>query len=78
QAYPILASFSETNGVNNQTVSSQMGNGGVKAFGYNQVMDAPSDAMRFGFGIDAQDNSLDSPAMPASYSPVVPTNFELQ
>ncbi|MGO8219967.1 hypothetical protein ACC746_36965, partial [Rhizobium ruizarguesonis] len=46
--------------------------------GYNLVMDGPSDAMRFGFGIDAQYISLDSPAMPASYSPFVPTNFDLQ
>ncbi|MGO7616563.1 hypothetical protein ACC689_35660, partial [Rhizobium ruizarguesonis] len=47
-------------------------------FGYNLVMDGPSDAMRFGFGIDAKDISLDSPAMPASYSPFVTTNFDLQ
>ncbi|MGO8079963.1 hypothetical protein [Rhizobium leguminosarum] len=78
QAFPILASFSETIGVNNLTISSQMGNGGVKAFGYNVAVDGPSDAMRFGFGISAQDISLDSPLMPASYSPFVPASFELQ
>ncbi|NNU49748.1 hypothetical protein G9X68_22005 [Rhizobium sp. WYCCWR 11279] len=78
QAFPILASFSETIGVNNLTISSQMGNGGVKAFGYNVAVDGPSDAMRFGFGINAQDISLDSPLMPASYSTFVPTSFALQ
>ncbi|MBY2921531.1 MULTISPECIES: hypothetical protein [Rhizobium] len=78
EAFPILASFSETIGVNNLTISSQMGNGGVKAFGYNLAIDGPSDAMRFGFGINAQDISLDSPLMPPSYSPFMPTSFELQ
>ncbi|KAF5885321.1 hypothetical protein FY112_11895, partial [Rhizobium sp. PEPV16] len=78
QAFPILASFSETIGVNNLTISSQMGNGGAKAFDYNVAVDGPSDAMRFGFGMNAQDISLDTPLMPASYSPFLPTSFELQ
>ena len=74
-AFPLLASFSETIGVNNLTISSQMGNGGVKAFGYNLAMDGPSDAMRFGFGINAQDISLDSPAMPRGF---VPASLDMQ
>ncbi|OWV90487.1 hypothetical protein ATY75_14875 [Rhizobium sp. N122] len=78
EAFPLLASFSETIGLNNLTVSSQMGNGGVKAFGYNLAVDGPSDAMRFGFGMNAQDISFDSPLMPANYSPFLPTSFELQ
>ncbi|WP_411197097.1 hypothetical protein [Rhizobium sp.] len=78
EAFPILASFSETIGVNNLAVSSQMGNAGVKAFGYNLAVDGPSNAMRFGFGMNAQDISFDSPLMPASYSPFLPTSFELQ
>jgi hypothetical protein len=78
EAFPLLTSFSETIGVNNLTVNTQMGNGGVKAFGYNVAMDGPSDAMRFGFGINAQDIDLDSPLIPPSYSPFMPTSFELQ
>lgn len=78
EAFPLLTSFSETIGVNNLTVNTQMGNGGVKAFGYNVAMDGPSDAMRFGFGMNAQDISLDSPLMPASYSAFMPTSFDLQ
>jgi len=78
EAFPLLASFSEAIRVNNLTVSSQMGNGGAKALGYNVAMDGPSDAMRFGFGINAQDISLDSPLMPASYSAFVPTSLDVQ
>ncbi|ACI56034.1 conserved hypothetical protein [Rhizobium leguminosarum bv. trifolii WSM2304] len=78
ESFPLLASFSETIGVNNLTVSTQMGNGGVKQFGYNVAMDGPSDAMRFGFGMNAHDISLDSPLMPPSYSTFMPTSFDLQ
>ncbi|MBB3914036.1 hypothetical protein [Rhizobium fabae] len=78
QAFPILASFSETIGVNNLTVSTEVGKGGAKAFGYNVVMDGPTDAMRFGFGMNAQDISVDTPLMPASYSTFMPTSFDLQ
>ncbi|PDS46623.1 hypothetical protein CO662_01080 [Rhizobium anhuiense] len=78
EAFPLLASFSETIGVNNLTVSTQVGSGGVKAFGYNVAIDGPTNAMRFGFGMNAQEISFDSPLMPASYSPFLPTSFDLQ
>ncbi|MBB4481675.1 hypothetical protein [Rhizobium etli] len=78
EAFPLLASFSETIGVSNLTVSTQVGNGGVKHFGYNVAMDGPSDAMRFGFGMNAQDISLDTPLMPPNYSAFMPTSFDLQ
>ncbi|PDT09498.1 MULTISPECIES: hypothetical protein [unclassified Rhizobium] len=78
EAFPLLASFSETIGVSNLTVSTQVGNGGVKQFGYNVAMDGPSDAMRFGFGMNAQDISLDTPLMPPNYSAFMPTSFDLQ
>ncbi|RUM21377.1 hypothetical protein EFQ99_26570 [Rhizobium vallis] len=77
-AFPLLASFSETIGVNNLTVSTDVGKGGAKAFGYNVAMDGPSDAMRFGFGMTAQEISVDTPLVPASYSAFMPASFDLQ
>ncbi|EJC80497.1 hypothetical protein Rleg4DRAFT_2128 [Rhizobium leguminosarum bv. trifolii WSM2297] len=78
EAFPLLTSFSETIGVNNLTISSEMGKGGAKAFGYNLAIDGPSDAMRFGFGMNAQEISLDTPLMPANYSAFMPTNLDFQ
>ncbi|ANL47798.1 hypothetical protein AMC87_CH03141 [Rhizobium phaseoli] len=78
EAFPLLTSFNETIGVNNLTVSTEMGKGGAKAFGYNLAMDGPSNAMRFGFGMNAQEISLDTPLMPANYSAFMPTSFDLQ
>lgn len=77
-AFPLLTSFSETIGVNNLTVSSEMGKGGAKAFGYNLAIDGPSDAVRFGFGFNAQEISLDTPLMPANYATFMPTDFDFQ
>ncbi|MBX4925185.1 hypothetical protein [Rhizobium binae] len=77
-AFPLLTSFSETIGVNNLTVSTEVGKGGAKAFGYNVAMDGPTDAMRFGFGFNAQDISVDTPLMPSSYSAFMPTSLDLQ
>ncbi|PDT31966.1 hypothetical protein CO660_00670 [Rhizobium sp. L9] len=78
EAFPLLTLFSETIGVNDLTVSSEMGKGGAKAFGYNLAIDGPSDAMRFGFGMNAQEISLDTPLMPANYSAFMPSNFDFQ
>ncbi|OWV76725.1 hypothetical protein ATY76_01860 [Rhizobium sp. R339] len=78
EAFPLLTSFSETIGVNNLTVSSEMGKGGAKAFGYNLAIDGPSDAVRFGFGFNAQEISLDTPLMPANYATFMPTDFDFQ
>ncbi|MBX4991846.1 hypothetical protein ABID08_000244 [Rhizobium binae] len=77
-AFPLLTSFSETIGANNLTVSTEVGKGGAKAFGYNVAMDGPTDAMRFGFGFNAQDISVDTPLMPSSYSAFMPTSLDLQ
>ncbi|OWV70090.1 hypothetical protein ATY77_18790 [Rhizobium sp. R634] len=78
EAFPLLTSFSETIGVNNLIVSSEMGKGGAKAFGYNLAIDGPSDAVRFGFGFNAQEISLDTPLMPANYATFMPTDFDFQ
>ncbi|ARM89371.1 hypothetical protein RHEC894_CH03096 [Rhizobium sp. CIAT894] len=78
EAFPLLTLFSETIGVNDLTVSSEMGKGGAKAFGYNLAIDGPSDAMRFGFGMNAQEINLDTPLMPATYSAFMPTSFDFQ
>ncbi|MBX4969314.1 hypothetical protein [Rhizobium binae] len=77
-AFPLLTSFNETIGVNNLTVSSEMGKGGAKAFGYNLAIDGPSNAVRFGFGFNAQEISLDTPLMPANYATFMPTDFDFQ
>ncbi|MBX4955481.1 hypothetical protein [Rhizobium lentis] len=78
EAFPLLTLFSETIGVNDLTVTNEMGKGGAKAFGYNLAIDGPSDAMRFGFGMNAQEISLDTPLMPPKYAPFMPTNFDFQ
>ncbi|AHG46303.1 hypothetical protein RLEG12_25030 [Rhizobium leguminosarum bv. trifolii CB782] len=78
EAFPLLTSFSETIGVNDLIVSSEMGKGGAKALGYNLAIDGPSDAMRFGFGMNAQEISLDTPLMPVNYSAFMPTSFDFQ
>ncbi|OWV88908.1 hypothetical protein ATY78_20640 [Rhizobium sp. R635] len=78
EAFPLLTLFSETIGVHDLTISSEMGKGGAKAFGYNLAIDGPSDAMRFGFGLNAQEISLDTPLMPANYASFMPTNFDFQ
>ncbi|SCB57185.1 hypothetical protein GA0061105_102172 [Rhizobium aethiopicum] len=77
-AFPLLTLFSETIAVNDLTIGSEMGKGGAKAFGYNLAIDGPSDAMRFGFGMNAQEISLDTPLMPANYASFMPTNFDFQ
>jgi hypothetical protein len=76
QSLPFLGSLNETIGAKNLTVTSQAGSGGAKAFGYNIVVDGPTDAMRVGFGINAQEISVDSPLVPASYSAFVPTSLD--
>ncbi|TCU28794.1 hypothetical protein [Rhizobium laguerreae] len=78
EAFPLLTSFSETIGINDLAVINEMGKGGAKAFGYNLAIEGPSDAMRFGFGMNAQEISLDTPLMPANYAPFIPTNFDFQ
>ncbi|MBX5143622.1 hypothetical protein [Rhizobium lentis] len=78
EAFPLLTLFSETIGVNNLTISSEMGKGGAKALGYSLAINGPSDAMRFGFGMNAQEISLDTPLMPANYATFMPTNFDFQ
>ncbi|MBX4894316.1 hypothetical protein [Rhizobium bangladeshense] len=78
EAFPLLTLFSETIAVNDLTISNEMGKGGAKAFAYNLALDGPSDAMRFGFGMNAQEISLDTPLMPANYATFMPTNFDFQ
>ena len=78
ETFPLFGSFSETIGVNNLAVTSQVGSGGAKAFGYNFAVDGPSDAVRFGFGMNADQISFDSPLVPAIYSTFVPASLDLQ
>ncbi|AIC28365.1 hypothetical protein IE4771_CH03281 [Rhizobium etli bv. mimosae str. IE4771] len=78
EAFPLLTLFSETIGVNDLSVTNEMGKGGAKAFNYNLAIEGPSDAMRFGFGMNAQEISLDTPLMPANYATFMPTNFDFQ
>ncbi|ANL28973.1 hypothetical protein AMC90_CH03187 [Rhizobium phaseoli] len=77
-AFPLLTLFSETIGVNDLSVTNELGKGGAKAFGYTVAIEGPSDAMRFGFGMNAQEIRLDTPLMPANYSTFMPTSFDLQ
>ncbi|RUM21376.1 hypothetical protein EFQ99_26565 [Rhizobium vallis] len=78
QSLPFLGSLNETIGAKNLTVTSQAGSGSAKAFGYNIVVDGATDAMRVGFGINAQEIRVDSPLVPASYSAFVPTSLDAQ
>ncbi|MBY4606089.1 hypothetical protein K6M90_00130 [Rhizobium sp. 9T] len=78
EAFPLLTLFSETIGVNDLSITNEMGKGGAKAFGYTVAIEGPSDAMRFGFGMNAQEIRLDTPLMPANYSTFMPTSFDLQ
>lgn len=77
-AFPLLTSLSETIGFDNLTVSSAVGNGGAKNISYEVALDGPSDAMRFGVGMTAQQISLSSPIVPSAYAAFVPQELKLQ
>ncbi|MBB3136769.1 hypothetical protein FHS26_004526 [Rhizobium pisi] len=75
QIMPLFSSFNETVGLDNPTVTSQAGLVRAKTFGYDLAVDGSADAVRFGFGVNAQEISLDSSLVPASYSALLPTSL---
>jgi hypothetical protein len=77
-SFPLFSSINETITANNLTVGTVAGSGGAKAFGYNFSVDGPADAVRFAFGMNAQDVTVDSPVMPASYRPFLPKSVDMQ
>jgi hypothetical protein len=77
-SFPLFSSANETITVNNLAVGTVAGSGGAKAFGYNFSVDGPSDAVRFAFGMNAQEVTLDSPVVPASYHAFLPKSIDMQ
>ena len=77
-SFPLFSSLNESITANNLTVGTAAGNGGAKAFGYNFSIAGPSDAVRFAFGMNAADVTLDSPVVPASYHAFLPKSIDMQ
>ncbi|KQV64642.1 hypothetical protein [Rhizobium sp. Root1220] len=77
-AFPLLTSLSETIDLSNFTVSSEAGSGVAKELTYEVSIDGPSNAMRLGVGLAAQQVSFDSPLVPAGYSAFVPEAMQVQ
>ncbi|MBW9055077.1 hypothetical protein [Rhizobium mesosinicum] len=77
-SFPLFSSVNETITANNLAIGTAAGSGGAKAFGYNFSVDGPSDAVRFGFGMNVQDVTLDSPAVPAAYHGFLPKSLDMQ
>ncbi|WP_454850156.1 hypothetical protein [Rhizobium binxianense] len=78
EAFPLFSSFNEAIVLNNPTISSPAGTGGARTFGYNIAAEGPSNAVRLGFGMNAEEVSLDSPMVPASYSAFLPDAVDIQ
>ena len=77
-SFPLFSSINETITANNLTVGTAAGSGGAKAFGYNFSVDGPSDAVRFAFGMNAKEVTVDSPVVPASYHAFLPKSVDMQ
>ncbi|MBB3590077.1 hypothetical protein FHX08_000421 [Rhizobium sp. BK529] len=77
-SFPLFSSANETITANNLTIATVTGSGGAKAFGYNFSIDGPSDAVRFAFGMNTKEVTLDSPIVPASYHAFLPKSVDLQ
>jgi hypothetical protein len=77
-AFPLLSSLEETIKLNNLAVTSAMGSGGAKSFGYQFKVDGPSNATRIGVAMDAADVTLDSVLVPAGYNAFLPQALDIQ
>lgn len=77
-AFPLLTSLEETIRLNNLAVTSPVGSGGAKSFGYHFTIDGPSNATRVGFAMDAADVTLDSMLVPANYTAFLPQAVDIQ
>lgn len=77
-AFPLLSSLEENIRLNNIAVSSSVGGGGAKSFGYQVKVDGPSNATRIGVAIDAANVTVDSALVPASYTAFLPQALDIQ
>lgn len=77
-AFPLLSSLDETIRLNNLAVTSAVGTGGAKSFGYQFKVDGPSNATRIGVALDAADVTLDSALVPAGYTAFLPQAVDIQ
>jgi hypothetical protein len=77
-AFPLLSSLEETIRLNNFAVTSALGSGGAKSFGYHFTVDGPNNATRIGVGMDAADVKLDSALVPAGYTAFLPQALDIQ
>jgi hypothetical protein len=78
EAFPLFSSFNEAIVFNNPTISSPAGTGGARTFGYSFAADGPSNAVRLGFGMNAEAVSLDSALVPAGYLAFLPDVVDVQ
>jgi hypothetical protein len=77
-AFPLLNSLEETIKLNNLAVTSAVGSGGAKSFGYHFKVDGPSNATRIAVAVDAADVTLDSVLVPAGYTAFLPQALDIQ
>lgn len=77
-AFPLLTSLEETIRLNNFAVTSALGGGGAKSFGYHFKVDGPSNATRIGVAVDATDVKVDSVLVPAGYTAFLPQALDIQ
>lgn len=77
-AFPLLSSLDETIRLNNVAVTSAVGAGGAKSFGYRFKVDGPSNATRFGVAMDAAGVTLDSALVPPGYAAFLPQALDIQ
>ncbi|POO53806.1 hypothetical protein [Agrobacterium rosae] len=77
-AFPLLSSLEETIRLNNFGITSAVGSGGAKSFGYHFKVDGPSNATRIGVAVDAVDVTLDSVLVPAGYTAFLPQALDIQ
>ena len=78
KAFPLLSSLEETIRLNKLAVTSAVGSGGAKSFGYHFTVDGPSNATRVGVAIDAGDLTLDSVLVPEGYTAFLPQALDIQ
>lgn len=78
KAFPLLTSLEETITLNNLAVTSAVGSGGAKSFGYHFTVDGPSNATRIGVAMDAADVKLDSALIPPGYTAFLPQALDIQ